>query len=495
MLFNSYEFMFFFPIVVIAYFIIPQKARWAWLLVASYYFYMSWNPKYAILIATSTVITFLSGILISKANQIENEGKRKKRKKMWVALSFGINIGILFFFKYFNFFLDSMNSVLAYANIALDPPMFDILLPVGISFYTFQALSYTMDVYRGDLQASRHLGKYALFVSFFPQLVAGPIERAQDLLPQFDERHTFDYSRMKRGLMLMLWGFFLKLVIADRVAILVNTVYNNYQLYAGFETITATVFFAVQIYCDFAAYSLIAMGAAEVMGYRLTQNFDRPYFSKSIKEFWRRWHITLGAWFKYYVYIPLGGNRKGKAKTYRNTMIVFLTSGLWHGASWNFAIWGLLHGGYQVAEDALLPLRTKTIKKLRINEHSFSHKLFQTALTFVLVCFAWVFFRANTLADSIGIIGNSLYFNPQVFFNGDIFKLGLNATQMSIAVGAMAVLLLSSWLARKGSVRDMLLRQNLALQWILFFAGIFTILIFGIYGPAYDAQAFIYFQF
>lgn len=464
------------------------------MLISSYYFYMSWNPKYAILLATSTVITFLSGILISKANDIADEDKRRKRKKLWVALSFCSNLAILFFFKYYNFFIANLNFVLSHINIALDPPFLDVLLPVGISFYTFQALSYTMDVYRGDVKASHHLGKYALFVSFFPQLVAGPIERSKDLLPQFDEVHKFDYGRMKRGLMLMLWGFFLKLVLADRVAILVDTVYNNYQLYAGFETITATLFFAVQIYCDFAAYSMIAMGAAEVMGYRLTKNFDRPYFSKSIKEFWRRWHITLGAWFKNYLYIPLGGNRGGKAKTYRNTIIVFLLSGLWHGASWNFGIWRLLHGGYQVAEDALLPVRKKAIQKMKINPNSFSHKLFQTVVTCILVCFAWIFFRANSLSDAMGIITTSFYFNPQVFFDGAIFQLGLNEIQMAIAIGAMVVLLISSWLARKGSVRDVLLKQSLAMQWILL-AGIFAILIFGMYGPAYDAQAFIYFQF
>ena len=342
MLFNSIDFLIFFPIVTIAYFLIPHKFRYLWLLAASYYFYMCWNPKYALLMATSTVITWASGILIDRVNNKKNktEQEKTKEKKLWVALSFISNLAILFFFKYFDFALANVNAVLTQFNFELIQPAFDVVLPVGISFYTFQALSYTVDIYRKEIYAEKNILKYALFVSFFPQLVAGPIERSKNLLIQFNKENHFDYDRVKNGLLLMLWGFFMKLVIADRVAMVVDQVYNNYAQYAGFEIAIATVFFAIQIYCDFGSYSNIAIGAAQVMGFTLMENFRQPYFSKSVAEFWRRWHISLSSWFRDYLYIPLGGNRKGKVRKYINLMIVFLTSGLWHGASWHFVVWG-----------------------------------------------------------------------------------------------------------------------------------------------------------
>lgn len=322
--------------------------RYIWLLCASYYFYMSWNPKYALLIAFSTVVTYLSGLLIGIIN--ENNGdsssqlQKSVRLKKWVvAGSFTVNLAILFFFKYFDFALSNVNRILTAVGISMIEKPFDVLLPVGISFYTFQALSYTMDVYRGDVRAERNILKYALFVSFFPQLVAGPIERSKNLLSQVEKAHTFqlwNYNRIANGAVIMLWGYFQKMVIADRVALLVDTVYDKYWLYGSTALILASVLFAVQIYCDFASYSSIAIGAAEIMGFSLMENFDTPYFSRSVKEFWRRWHISLSSWFRDYLYIPLGGNRKGKVRKYINTMVVFLTSGLWHGASWNFVVWG-----------------------------------------------------------------------------------------------------------------------------------------------------------
>ena len=348
MLFNSLNFLIFFPIAALLYWVLPHKVRWVWLLIASYYFYMCWNASYALLLATSTLITYLSGLLIGKANRVKNEKKRVRLRKFWVFLSFTLNLGILFFFKYFSFAVDNLNLILNALHMKLITPDFDVLLPVGISFYTFQALSYTVDIYRGDLPPERNLGKYALFVSFFPQLVAGPIERSKNLITQLHEKHTFCYTEVKNGLLLMLWGFFQKLVIADRAAILVNQVFNQYNEYAGFQIAIAVLLFAMQIYCDFAGYSNIAIGAAHVMGFSLMKNFDRPYFSKSIPEFWRRWHISLSTWFRDYLYIPMGGNRKGTFRKYFNVMVTFLASGLWHGASWNYVAWGLLHGLYQV---------------------------------------------------------------------------------------------------------------------------------------------------
>lgn len=343
MLFNSYEFLIFFPIVTLIYFLIPHKARYIWLLIASYFFYMCWNAKYALILLFSTIVTYVAGLLISKANKIKDDKKRTKYKKIFVALSFIINLSILFLFKYFDFAINNINNILGQLNIQLLNPKFDLILPVGISFYIFQALGYTIDVYRQDVKTEKNFLKYALFVSFFPQLVAGPIERSKNLLEQMYEEHYFNAQRVKDGLLLMIWGGFQKIVIADRIAIVVDTIFNNFPQYGGMYIIIAAILFAFQIYCDFSGYSIIAVGAAKVMGFRLMENFNAPYFSMSVSEFWRRWHISLSTWFKDYLYIPLGGNRKGKIRKYINIMIVFLVSGLWHGASWNYIIWGGLN--------------------------------------------------------------------------------------------------------------------------------------------------------
>lgn len=288
MVFNSYSFLIFFPIVVAINFLLPKKVQYLWLLAASYYFYMNWDARYVLLLLFSTGVTYLSGIVIERAGT-------KRGKQAAVAASFVLNIGVLFFFKYFDFAVDLLNLVLSQVGLSMPKPAFDLLLPVGISFYTFQALSYTMDVYRGDITAERNFFMYALFVSFFPQLVAGPIERSKNLLRQVNQPHAYDYDNMREGLLVMLWGFFLKLVVADRVAVIVNTVYGDYPQYGGMYIIVASVLFAIQIYCDFAGYSTIAIGAAKVLGFQLMENFDCPYFACSIGEFWRRWHISLSS--------------------------------------------------------------------------------------------------------------------------------------------------------------------------------------------------------
>ncbi|PHV70332.1 membrane-bound O-acyltransferase family protein [Sporanaerobium hydrogeniformans] len=495
MVFNSFHFLLFFPIVTVIYFLIPHKVRWAWLLMVSYYFYMCWNPVYALLILLSTLLTYLSGLLIEQAKEIKKEKKAIRLQKLWVILSFSLNLGILFFFKYFNFFIENINKIIESLSIQLVVPSFDVLLPVGISFYTFQALSYTMDVYRGEIKAEKHFGKYALFVSFFPQLVAGPIEKSKALLGQFNEVHSFEYERAKRGLLLMLWGLFQKLVIADRVAIVVNTVYNNYMEYAGIPVIVATLLFAVQIYCDFSSYSDIAIGASEVMGFKLMDNFKRPYFSKSIAEFWRRWHVSLGSWFRDYLYIPLGGSRKGTFKKYRNILIVFLCSGLWHGASWNFVIWGFLHGFYQVLGMSLKPVRDYIVAKLHIKRGSFWHKLYQISVVFILVDLAWIFFRAATFSQALGIIKRLFVYNPWTLWDGSLYQLGLDPLDFIVGLIAIALLLSVSLLRRKMSLRNWLLVQPVVIRWTAYFTFIYMILIFGIYGPGYEVQPFIYFQF
>ena len=390
MLFNSIEFLLFFPTVVLIYFLLPNKFRWVFLLIVSYYFYMNWKPIYAILISFSTLITWSCGVFVEKSNNI-------KRKKIFLILSLVINFSILFMYKYFNFINESIFQLLEYLNIRWHVPNLDLLLPVGISFYTFQAVGYTIDVYRGDLKAEKNLGIYALFVSFFPQLVAGPIERAKNLLPQFREKHYFDSARLVSGIKQMVWGFFMKVVIADRLSLIVNTAYNNADSHNGTTLLIATVLFSFQIYCDFAGYSNIAIGASRIMGFDLMTNFRRPYFAINIGEFWQRWHISLSTWFRDYLYIPLGGNRVSKNRNYLNVFITFVVSGIWHGANWTFVFWGFFHGIYNAIQKFF------GFDKIKLKNATIS-KLLMILFNFSLVSLAWIFFRANTIADAFSII-------------------------------------------------------------------------------------------
>lgn len=497
MLFNSLQFLLFLPIVTLLYFIIPRKFRYLWLLAASYFFYMCWNPRYALLMLASTAITFLSGILINYSNKKEAD-KASKEKKLWVALSFVSNLGILAFFKYSGFIFRSLQAVFSLIGVSLNQPTIDILLPVGISFYTFQALSYTIDIYRGNTKVEKNFFRYALFVSFFPQLVAGPIERSSNLLSQLHETPSFNFERAKNGVLLMLWGYFQKVVIADRAAILVDEVFNNYTNYAGFQIAIAAILFAVQIYCDFGGYSNIAIGVAEIYGINLMANFKQPYFAISVKDFWRRWHISLSTWFRDYLYIPLGGNRKGKIRTYVNTMIVFLVSGLWHGASWNYVVWGGLHGGAQIISDITKSPRESFLKKLNVRTECFSYRLIQRIITFIIVDFAWIFFRAPGTRDAIMIIQQMFSkFNPEVLFvSGELYKLGLDRPDFIFLLISIAVLFIVDLLREKTpGLRLKLEEQNIVFRWALYYIAIFTIIIFGIYGGNYDASQFIYFQF
>ncbi len=478
MLFNSIEYLVYLPIVVILYFIIPHRHRWLLLLAASYFFYMCWNIKYSMLIFLSTTITFFSSILIYKSNS-------KRKKKLWMILSLVSNLGILFFFKYFNFTVNTLTGVALMFGINIQVPNFELLLPVGISFYTFQALSYTLDVYQGKLEPTSHFGKYALFVSFFPQLVAGPIERSKNLLHQFDEEHNFDYDMAKRGFLLIIWGVFKKVVIADRLAILVDTVFNNVGGYSGQAYWIASLFFTFQIYCDFSGYSDIAIGSANLMGYRLMTNFKRPYLSKSIAEFWRRWHISLSTWFKDYLYIPLGGNKVSVSKWRINIMVVFLVSGLWHGANWTFVIWGGLHGVFQIVGRIKNQFRPK-----KYNGNCKLNGLISILITFALVNFAWIIFRANSLED-FGTICKGLFVSMNDF---DVFSLGLVKQDFYLSIILIAFLFISDIVSEKIDVYGLLQKQILPLRWIVYLISIFSIILFGFYGSLSEAS-FIYFQF
>jgi D-alanyl-lipoteichoic acid acyltransferase DltB (MBOAT superfamily) len=450
---------------------------------------MCWNAKYAGLMLLSTVITYHSGIFIETANE------DRMLKRMVVFLSFASNIGILVYFKYFNFFNHAGALFFGKLSLNWDIPDVNVLLPVGISFYTFQALSYTMDVYRGKIRAAKHFGKYALYVSFFPQLVAGPIERSSNLLKQFDRVNKFDYDSMKKGLLLMGFGYFKKVVIADRVAVLVNTVYNKPTLYGGVTLCVATIFFAIQIYCDFSGYTDIAIGSAKVLGYNLMTNFDRPYFSRSISEFWRRWHISLTSWFKEYLYIPLGGNRVPKYRKHINVMIVFLVSGLWHGAHFTFIAWGFLHGAFQIIGNMTKSFRSKITSFLKVDLSSFGCKVFQTLITFGLVCFAWIFFRANNIQDALYIVKNINLKDYWVLFDDSLYGLGLARKEFDVAIISIVILFAVDFISAKINLFGKLQKQHIMFRWIVYFALIFWILIFGSYGKEYNATDFIYFQF
>lgn len=498
MLFNSIEFLIFFPIVIILYFIMPEKLKQFWLLIASYFFYMCWNAQYAVLIFFSTIVTYGSGLLLQKIKNGSFTSDQKTRyKKLAVIVSFSLNLAVLFYFKYIEFAFSAIAAAFRAVHIELNVPHFDIILPVGISFYTFQALSYTMDVYRDEIYAEKNFFKYALFVSFFPQLVAGPIERSKNLLKQLDKPKKFHFETAREGFLLMLWGYFLKIVLADRIALFVDTVYSDYQTYAGAYLIVATMLFAMQIYCDFYGYSVIAMGAAKILGIHLMENFISPYLSVSVAEFWRRWHISLTSWFKDYLYIPLGGSHKGRVRKCLNIMIVFLTSGLWHGAAGSFVVWGGINGLYQIIGEVGKPVRDKVVSLLQLNRESLWHRLLRIIGTFLLVDISWIFFRANGLKAAFRIIRQIFAVkNPWILFDGSLYQCGLDRANFQLIFVCLCILLLADYCKIKGiKVRQVIIKQGFCFRCLFIAFSIWGILTFGIWGASYNAANFIYFQF
>ena len=481
MSFTSIHFLMFFPIVVLVLLIVPKAARTCWLLIVSYYFYMCWNLKYAVLLAFSTLVTYLTGRALEKTDV-------EKHKKKIVALCCIVNFLIIFIFKYFNFALESVNWVLNRADMGAIESHMNLLLPVGISFYTFQAIGYIIDVYRGD-RAEHDFIKYALFVSFFPQLGSGPIERSKNIFPQLEElktRNLWDYDRIKNGLLLMLWGMFQKIVIADRLALYVDAVYNNYQNYGLLVILVAMVLYSFQIYCDFDGYSNMARGVAQVMGIHIMKNFKCPYFATNIQEFWRRWHISLTSWFRDYLYISLGGNRKGELKKQLNILTVFTISGLWHGASWNYVIWGLLHGLMQVIHNVFRKFSKK-------KEQGFVSKLIDGACTFGFITVAWLFFRMSSM-EQVGAV-----FTQMTDGLGDlssIFNI-IGVGDRNLLILGLIILLIVDIVHEKGvCIREWVSRQKIWLRYILYVGVIASCLYLGVHTRAVGAaQQFIYFQF
>ncbi len=479
MLFNSLEYLIFLPIVVIIYNLLGKKFKNIFLLLASLSFYSFWNVKYTFLMLFSIFVTYITGIYIEK-----NRGHIKKMK-LAVFFCFFINLGILFVFKYFNFFADLLNNFSGKNfNIAID-----VLLPVGISFYTFQALGYTIDVYRKDIRAEENFIDYALFVSFFPQLVAGPIERSVNLLPQIKNPKKFSYDNLVRGLILFFYGMFLKLIIADRAAILVNEVFGNYKNFSREILIISGILFTLQIYCDFYSYSIMAKGSAKILGIDLMDNFKEPLLSKSITEFWRRWHISLSTWFKDYLYIPLGGNRKGKLRKYFNLILVFLVSGLWHGADLSFVLWGLIHGIFNVLEN-IFGINKKSRRKNILLDS------FRRILTFIIVVFAFIYFRAENIHHGneylLAIINNPRSLNIME----DLSKTSFGISNIYPLLFGIIILFVFDILKyNKINLIEKVLKIILPIRWLIYLAFIFAIIIFGVYGPDFSESAFIYFQF
>lgn len=461
------------------YWAVAHKYRWGLLLIASYYFYMSWNPKYVVLILMTTVVSFVAAIWLEK------EDNPPKRKAI-VAAVIVICLGVLFVFKYFNFFNESVTAILRSLSLPLHPITLRLVLPVGISFYTFQTLSYVIDVYRGEIKAERHFGHYATFISFFPQLVAGPIERTRNLLPQIKEEHTFDYAQATYGLKLMAWGFFKKLVIADTLSPLVSRVYDTPQEHLGFALVLATAFFTIQVYCDFSGYSDIAIGTAKLLGINLMTNFKSPYFSQSVKEFWSRWHISLSTWFRDYVYIPLGGNRVSKPRQAFNLLATFLASGLWHGANWTFVVWGGVHGIAQVIENALLP------KKYRESKGLFWW--IRVAFVFAFCAFAWIFFVANSLNDAIYVITHMLYnlSSPIAYLLKGFRDIGMTRYVLAIELCVVMILFVYDYLSLKMDVIQKISEKNTVFRWAIYICFGLILIFFSQKGVAAE---FIYFQF
>ena len=489
MLFNSWNYLMFFIIIFIFYYIVTSKYRWIILIIGSYFFYMYSNYKYVIFILFTTLSTYYFALRLDK---IKDENKRKINLILCIIL----NTSILLFFKYFNFFNNNLARVFEKFEIIWKLPNYKYLIPLGISFYTFQTLGYLLDIYNRKRVAERNLGKYALFVTFFPIVLSGPIERSTNFLKQLDEKEIkFDYEKIKDGLLLILWGLFKKIVIADRLAVLVNNIFDNPTQYKGIPLIITSIFFTFQIYCDFSSYSDIAIGSARILGYSLIKNFNTPYFSKNIGEFWRRWHISLSTWFRDYLYIPLGGNRVNKIKKYRNIMIVFLVSGFWHGASWTFILWGAIHGVYQIIGLESLKIREVLLRVFKVDQESFGYRIYKVLGTFLLVNFAWIFFRANNLKDLKYFIKNMFKIEWKFLFDNSIYKLGLDRADFLLSLYLIVFLLIIEFLNNKINLKEKLKKEMLIVRWSVYYILIFSIIIFGYYGGIYDASKFIYLQF
>jgi len=478
MLFNSLQFAIFLPIVFIIYWALPHKFRWILLWIASYYFYMSWNAKYVFLIFGTTFISYVAGLLLEKQQSV--------KKKNWIVFfTTLVCMGALFFFKYFNFFFDTIGLILSKFAIQMNPVTIKVLLPVGISFYTFQTLAYVIDVYRGKIEAEHHFGYYAAFISFFPQLVAGPIERSSNLLPQIKSEQHFDYNKATYGMKLMAWGFFKKLCIADVLAVYIDAIFKQLGNYSGFVFMLVGVLFAIQIYCDFSGYSDIAIGCAKLMGINLMTNFKSPFFTNTINDFWRNWHISLSTWFKDYIYIPLGGSRKGKVRHCLNILITFAFSGLWHGANLTYVLWGTLHGLVQVIEN-IFPFFLKKSKGA----------MFWLRVIWVNVIVSypmWLIFRSSKITDAFFAIRASVsgITHPRSYIINGFTNLGIGLLDAIPITFCIILLFVYDYAAMKLDVIEYISGKSRVVRYAAYIFIVALIICFRASGEA----AFVYFQF
>lgn len=477
---TSIEFILFLGILLGIYYAVPAGIKVILLLTASYVFYGSQNVTYLIFLGAATLFTYGSGLLLEKKME------QQSMAKAIMGVTIFANLFVLGWFKYINFFTGGKIE--------------SLFLPVGISFYLFMSIGYIVDVYRGKIKAEKNIVSYAVFVSFFPVIMSGPIERAGNLLPQFKKENLtkikFDTERIRDGFVRMLWGYFQKLVLADRIAVAVNTVYDSPESYGGAMVVVAAILYTFQIYCDFAGYSNVAIGIGEIFGIKIIENFKAPYLATSIADFWRRWHISLSSWFRDYLYIPLGGNRNGTIRKYVNVMIVFLLSGLWHGAGWNFILWGGLHGVYQVVGAVAENVRKKVYGLLNLKEDNFSLKGVKRVVTFLCVNFAWMLFRITDMGLFLRVIKRFKEIQIWQLFDGTIYNLGLDQSNVHLMLIGLGIVVIVDWLNEKGiSVSKSIAKERLWVRWPIYLAAIMIILVCGMWGAGFDANNFIYYQF
>jgi alginate O-acetyltransferase complex protein AlgI len=496
MLFNSLQFLVFFPVVTLLYFLLPHRWRWFHLLMASCVFYMYFIPVYILILIFTIVIDYIAGILIENASG--------RRRKMFLVMSIVANVGVLGLFKYYNFFIANINEFWHGASTSsFSLPLLNIILPIGLSFHTFQAMSYTIEVYRKNYPAERHFGIYALYVMFYPQLVAGPIERPQNILHQFHVKKHFDYYNVTDGLKQMMWGMFKKVVIADRLVKFTEPVFNHPHDYSPLVLLLGSIFFSFQIFCDFSGYSDIAIGCAKVMGFRLMINFNKPYQSRDVSEFWRRWHISLSSWFKDYLYISLGGNRVSIPRWYFNLFFVFLVSGFWHGANWTFIVWGALHGFYLIFAIVTKTARARMNTWSGITRIPWLFTLTQVLITYSLVTFAWIFFRANSIKEAFYIAGKmpaALGTIGELIVKGHFSFRYLQETvgtvpvyQSDIILSFLLIFFLEAvqLFQRRYNILTLLKKRPIYQRWAVYYVMLMVIIFFGVY----ENRQFIYFQF
>lgn len=478
----SLAFLLFAAMSCTLYFLLPLKARPYWLLLCSAAFYGSFDRRLFVWIGITAVSAFAAGRIIGRAGE--------RRKKVVLIGTVVLNAGLLLFVKFFGY------SVELFARLfGLSAPAVAIPAALGISFYTMQAIGYCIDVYRGKYPPERNFWKYLLYMLYFPTIMQGPISRYDQLADQLFTPHRFSFDRMKAGLLLTLWGFFKKVVIADRAAILVDQVFGDYTAYEGLQILLAVVLYSIQLYTDFSGFTDISRGISQILGIELVDNFDTPYFADSIRDFWRRWHISLSSWLRDYIYIPLGGSRRGRGSKYVNLLIVFFVSGLWHGVGFHYIVWGLMQAVFQIASELTQEPRHRLYDSWGVDRTFFSYRFGKRLVTFGLVNLSWLFFRASGFLTALRMLKRSLVWNPWVLFDGSLLTMGLDGAEWNVLIAAVAVLIAVSLLRRRGPVREALGRQLFWFRYAVYLALLLATLVFGIYGPGYDSAGFLYMQF